>query len=234
MIDPIRLQALVDGEFSAAERRRVLSQIDDQPEQWRELALALLEEQTFRNEIRLMRSEASTVPRDEPNSVPLASLTGSSEAYNGRVKKHWYTGPVLAACLMLSVGIAIGRFVMRGDMGSVPWGSNSGGLLVNDKTTHSDSDRLNGLTQEEYEKSLPVADLRMPNNGYEIPVYDVNQVDPALVYAKRAYEIEKAKEQLRRNGYDVDLQHNYLTGQLQDGRKVVVPIQEVGLRPYGQ
>jgi hypothetical protein len=135
---------------------------------------------------------------------------------------------------MLSVGIAIGRFVMRGDMGSVPWGSNSGGLLVGDKTTHSDSDRLNGLTQEEYEKSLPVADLRMPNNGYEIPVYDVNQVDPALVYAKRAYEIEKAKEQLRRNGYDVDLQHNYLTGQLQDGRKVVVPIQEVGLRPYGQ
>jgi hypothetical protein len=79
-----------------------------------------------------------------------------------------------------------------------------------------------------------VADLRLPNNGYEIPVYDVNQVDPALVYAKRAYEIEKAKEQLRRNGYDVDLQHNYLTGQLQDGRKVVVPIQEVGLRPYGQ
>jgi biotin operon repressor len=55
-----------------------------------------------------------------------------------------------------------------------------------------------------------------------------------LVYAKRAYEIEKAKEQLRRNGYDVDLQHNYLTGQLQDGRKVIVPIQEVGLRPYGQ
>lgn len=234
MIDPIRLQALVDGECSAAERRRVLSQIDDQPEQWRELALALLEEQTFRNEIRLMRSEASTVPRDEPNSLPFASLTGSSEAYNGRIKKHWYAGPVLAACLMLSVGIAIGRFVMRGDMGSAQWGNSSSDMLVDNQSTNSNTNKLKSLTQDEYEKTLPVADLRTPNNSYEIPVYDVNHVDPALVYAKRAYEIEKVKEQLRRNGYDIDLQHNYLTGQLQDGRKVVVPIQEVGLRPYGQ
>lgn len=234
MIDPIRLQALVDGECSAAERRRLLNQIDNSPEQWRELALALLEEQTFRNEIRLMRHEASNPMRSESTSASLTSLAGITETNNGRVKKHWYTGPVLAACLMLSVGVAIGRFVMRGDISSVPWGSNAGGLLVGDRTTQSNSDNTRGLTQEEYERTLPVADLRGSGNRYEIPVYDVNQVDPALVYAKRAYEIEKAKDQLRRNGYELDLQNNYFTGQLQDGRKVIVPIQEVGLRPYGQ
>lgn len=230
MIDPIRLQALVDGECSAAERRRLLSEIDSQPERWRELALALLEEQTFRNEIRLMRSEASTVKRTEKNLNSLSSLVNDQDRFSDRVKKRWYAAPVLAACLMLSVGVAIGR-VMRVGVGSFEWGSNSGDMLVENQSTNLKS---KGLTQDEYEKTLPVADLRTPSSGYEIPVYDVNHVDPALVYAKRAYEIEKAKEQLRRKGYDLDLQHNYLTGQLQDGRKVVVPIQEVGLRPYGQ
>ncbi len=230
MIDPVRLQALVDGECSAAERRRLLNEIDNQPERWRELALALLEEQTFRNEIRLMRSEASMVKRTETNLNSPNSLVGDQDVFSGRVMKRWYAVPVLAACLMLSVGIAIGR-VMRGGVGSFQWGINSGDMLVENQTTNTNP---TGLTQDEYEKTLPVADLRTPSSGYEIPVYDVNHVDPALVYAKRAYEIEKAKEQLRRKGYDVDLQHNYLTGQLQDGRKVVVPIQEVGLRPYGQ
>lgn len=230
MIDPIRLQALVDGECSAAERRRILSQIDNQPERWRELALALLEEQTFRNEIRLMRSEASTATPTDTNLSSPSSLIGDLNVFSARDKRRWYAGPILAACLMLSLGVAIGR-VMRGGVGSFEWGSNSGDMLVENQSTNPKS---KSLTQDEYEKTLPVADLRTSGSGYEIPVYDVNHVDPALVYAKRAYEIEKAKEQLRRKGYDLDLQQNYLTGQLQDGRKVVVPIQEVGLRPYGQ
>lgn len=234
MIDPIRIQALVDGECSAAERRRLLSQIENQPERWRELALALLEEQAFRSEIGSMRAVVSEGQQDGAQKVSLVSLKDGNELGVLRAKKRWYAEPVLAACLMLSIGVAIGRFVMRGDVGLLSSGSNSNPLLVDNQTTNTPSGIGGGLTQEEYERTLPVADLRASNNGYEIPVYDVNHVDPALVYAKRASEIEKAKVQLRRQGYDLDLQHNYLTGQLQDGRKVIVPIQEVGLRPYGQ
>lgn len=233
MIDPIRLQALVDGECSAAERRRLLIQMESQPEQWRALALALLEEQIFRSEIRSMRSLGSDETRDKQQPVSLVSTSDIDELRVTRSRRRRLAGPILAACLMLSFGIAIGRFVARGDLGAMPWQSDASSVLV-DNQSAKPSSALGGLSQEEYEKTLPVADLRGNSGSYEIPVYDVNHVDPALVYAKRAYEIEKAKEQLRRNGYDIDLQHNYLTGQLQDGRKVIVPIQEVGLRPYGQ
>ena len=113
MIDPIRIQALVDGECSAAERRRLLSQIENQPERWRELALALLEEQAFRSEIGSMRAVVSEGQRDGAQKVPLVSLKDGNELGVLRAKKRWYAEPVLAACLMLSIGVAIGRFVMR-------------------------------------------------------------------------------------------------------------------------
>lgn len=234
MIDPIRLQALIDGECSAAERRRLLQQIDSQPDQWRDVALALLEEQVFAKDIRAMRGNA--IP-NAATEVPVASHSVLSEQEIGKrplARKGWQFGPVLAACLALSVGLTIGRFVLRGDADSLLGNSGGNPMLVDNTWEKPATKAQLEFNQDEYERSLPVADLRSTNNRYEIPIYDVNHVDPALVLAKRAYEVERAKEQLRRQGYDIDLQQNYLTGQLNDGRKVVVPIHEVGLRPYGQ
>lgn len=234
MIDPIRLQALIDGECSAAERCRFLQQIDSQPDQWRDVALALLEEQVFAKDIRATRGnevQDSTIDM----SVAAHTVLREHEISNRpSTKKGWRFGPVLAACLALSVGLTIGRFVWRGDADSL-LGNSSGNPMLVDNTSEKPATKAPlEFNQDEYERSLPVADLRSLNSRYEIPIYDVNHVDPALVLAKRAYEVERAKEQLRRQGFDIVLQQNYLTGQLNDGRKVVVPIHEVGLRPYGQ
>ncbi|XZE18553.1 hypothetical protein SH449x_003850 [Pirellulaceae bacterium SH449] len=234
MIDPIRLQALIDGECSAAERRQLLQQIDSQPDQWRDIALALLEEQVFAKDIRTLRGKAIQNSTAEMPVATHSVFLDQEISKRPVARKGWRFGPVLAACLALSVGLTIGRFVLRGDGDSLLGNSNGNPMLVDNATEKSGAKAQAEFNQDEYERSLPVADLRSSNNRYEIPIYDVNHVDPTLVLAKRAYEVERAKEQLRRQGYDIDLQQNYLTGQLNDGRKVIVPIQEVGLRPYGQ
>lgn len=47
MLDPIQLQALVDGETDLSERKEILELCEQDPVNWRQIALAYMEEQAF-------------------------------------------------------------------------------------------------------------------------------------------------------------------------------------------
>src|SRR5688500_9492814 len=52
------IDLLVDGELGESERRALLAQLDNEPGGWRRCALAFLEAQSWRREIRLMAGPA--------------------------------------------------------------------------------------------------------------------------------------------------------------------------------
>ncbi len=57
VVDSMKIQRLIDGELSHADRAELLQQIDESPEpcraeKWREVALALVEDRAFEKEIR--------------------------------------------------------------------------------------------------------------------------------------------------------------------------------------
>lgn len=83
-------------------------------------------------------------------------------------------------------------------------------------------------------EGLPETDLRVQIGNENIPIFDARELDPQLVMALQAYEVQKANQRLRQQGFEIDLRPEYMTGQLNDGRQVVVPIHQVGLRAYGQ
>lgn len=69
--------------------------------------------------------------------------------------------------------------------------------------------------------------------AHEIPLLDAKEVDPKLVLANEALEFAKLNQQLKRKGYQLDVQPQYFSGKLDDGRKVLVPVHNVSLKPYG-
>ena len=266
MIDPLQLQALVDGECSPGQRRELLEHCDSHPENWREVALAMLEEQQFSKQLHQVATPTLVATRSlvatlnptachpsEPASLkivasePLASLpipSAQTVLHIPPVSRKQSWRPVLAAGLIGLAAFWGGRMVPHSNSheshpkdtlatnqstvfkpGIQPNSSGAGGLGAPNQLVSDQSNPYEGL---------PETDLRVQIGNQNIPIFDPNDIDPQLVLALQAYEIQKANQRLRQHGFEIDLRPEYMTGQLNDGRQVVVPIHQVGLRPYGQ
>ena len=67
----------------------------------------------------------------------------------------------------------------------------------------------------------------------EIPLLDARDIDPKLIFANNSFGIAKLNQQLKRKGYELDIKPTVYSGSLQDGRKFVVPVHDVSLKPHG-
>jgi hypothetical protein len=71
------------------------------------------------------------------------------------------------------------------------------------------------------------------DRAIEIPLVDAREIDPHLILANNALEIAKLNQQLKRRGYELEAKPTMYSGALEDGRRIMVPIHNVSLRPYG-
>src|SRR5438874_1985215 len=92
---PIRLDRLVDGEVNIDEQRQLLLALEAQPDGWRRCALAYIEAQTLRQELRGIGNKLDTV---ETGDKPQTAGSGISSRHNLR----WLA---MAACFVLAFGI---------------------------------------------------------------------------------------------------------------------------------
>jgi hypothetical protein len=262
MIDPIQLQSIVDGACTGSQRRALLADCEGKPQQWKILALALLEEQQFRKQIALFDAKGSkpdVVPQSLPNvekvvetssSVtdrPLSIVQDPKNGYAGvprSARSPWSTwGPVLAAGVLGVMGFVGGRTFsgLTATSSTASSASLVAGMQDNvDKALEklsTENDPSNGLvaSSDPYE-GMPETDLRvrLPSSDYEIPIFDATDFDPTIALAKQQIEIQEANQKLRKQGFEIDMKPEYVMGRLQDGRQVIVPIHKVGLRQYGQ
>jgi hypothetical protein len=223
MIEPLQLQRLVDGELSSTERLEMLHKLDASPAAWRQVALAMLEEQDF---VKQFGSRSHPPVREHQpivhavNQPFISEVQSSTPTPTGkrRIPSIWV--PALAASVLMLFGFSAGRF----------W---NGGVSPTGEGRDIAANRPS-MDMDTYEKSLPYADLRVPASDRDIPIYNANEIDPTYVLARQAKEVELINNRLRQSGYEIDMRQQYMTGQLRDGRQVVVPIQQVGLKPVGQ
>jgi hypothetical protein len=262
MIDPIQLQSIVDGECTGSQRRALLAECEGKPQQWKILALALLEEQQFRKQIALFDAKGSKedvvtriLPLEpktiEPDSSvttrPLNIIQEPTSGYAGvprGIRSPWSTwGPVLAAGVLGVMGFVGGR-TFSGLTATSPTSPSSelvAGMQSNGdsalKNLPTDNEPSIGLvaSTDPYD-GMPETDLRvrLPSSDYEIPIFDATDFDPTIALAKQEIEIQEANQRLRKQGFEIDMKPEYVMGKLQDGRQVIVPIHKVGLRQYGQ
>lgn len=124
------LDRLVDGELSNDERRQVLAALDAQCDGWRRCALAFLEAQTWRSELRrIVRPAASEAeaplvtrpiesPADDPRNTRGGPAAPTSSPPRSRSLRQWF-----AVAASLLAAFTLGRQLQ-------PAGAPSGGAPV--------------------------------------------------------------------------------------------------------
>ena len=233
---PTSLQKIVDGEMTQAMLAIALRDLDSDQANWRKLALALLEEQQWAKQIEQMKNarqetiskalvsgEASRSGTGSKASVQrFASVAGSSGM--GSARSAFFGA--LAASLILGIGFAGGYMMFDRQ---APSGSE-----VNSMTSAilkpSSSSKLKWRSFDDGMKMVVTG----PNDEKaEIPIYDLGEIDPTEMWAKEDFELAQLNEKLRRKGYQLEVRPEYYTSELNDGRQLVVPVKNVGLKPYG-
>ncbi len=245
MITQEQIQAMVDGECSHEIRAALLRQMDSEPATWRTLALSLLEEQEWARQFSVMakcdsmkslstdstcdrESKQSVLPADSTSSLsqPLVALAESSGVDGASRSPAWLS--VLAASLLLGLGFYGGSYLPR--FGGLDSQATTGEMAtVSANPTRADRSDL-------ADKDMSETNMRMlvsgPNKEMsEIPIYDA--MDHDVFVAKQALEVARLNQQLRKEGFELDVRPEYYTGKLHDGRKLIVPVKHVGLKPYG-
>jgi hypothetical protein len=223
-VSRIRLQRLVDGELDLQERIAVLQELDRNPSQWRDVALAFVEEQTFTKEICKEQAFVSTVttvkvtPNTPITTAPMATNTS------------WKTFLSLAASTVLLIaGFAIGNRLGNGSRSSNPDQASLAAMVPGTPNTA----RNNAIAFEQTGTMKLVGGNQFPASNVEVPIYEAPSFEEQILLGKDQQELVRIQEQLRRYGLELDVQVQMLEGQLPDGRRVVVPIRNVSTRPAG-
>ncbi|MEM6692622.1 MAG: hypothetical protein AAF664_24545 [Planctomycetota bacterium] len=114
-MDLNELQRLIDGTMTAEQRQFFLQLADENPEHWRTIALAFVEEQTLRHELT---SLSNGLGLDLPAASP--NLHASRPSDRNRSRWLWLLSQAALLLLMLGLGAYVGRQ-------APPNGKNNGG-----------------------------------------------------------------------------------------------------------
>jgi hypothetical protein len=246
-MNSLDIQRLVDGELSVAERALLLKRIDLTPQNWRTVALAMLEEQVFCDEI-LQANASQNVVSTSTIITPIASGAKNKDslldALRGSGRNGLLLSATFAASLLIIVGVAVVPFRRSGSQkefnstteaanhASLPamvsgdgWGHPVGELTL----TSDDLSIENKDTPSAVERGASANDLNK-----RIPVYEVRAEQAKQWIEDEARRVASLREQLRQHGYELDSKPNRIEKTLPDGRALIVPVNQWNVRPIGQ
>ena len=241
---PEMLDLLVDGELSDKERRQVLQHLDKTKNGWRDCALAFLES-TMIKESLVSGFEEETAPEfheeltDIPSSIgrrPIANRVFSGLGFSDLFKKH-NLAMVAAGFLFAFLFYGI-LFYVIGLSSSKPSPHLTPTVLVNHEETPSG--RNNAEYHPMFSSTSPVSngDLQYVTldscnpewQGMQIPCYSGKTVDPKTYLSNSPALDDGQVQQLVEAGHKVDVSRQNIVLQVNDGRRVVIPVDHVNVK----
>ena len=260
-MEPLEIQRLVDGELPPSELSLLLKRIDLAPENWRKVALALLEEQVFSKEIRHanlpqhLQATAATTPVKALDARDQTSLLTS---FRNSGWKRFVLPATLAASVLLAIGITAVQPLLkdsRDELRSANAIAQYKGFPLIDDPVFIEPTDLNS-TGGENDWGNPVGELRLASDdasfhsgdhsttvegqarsramNNRIPVYEVRADQAQRWMDDEARRMDSWREQLRQRGYKLDSKPNRIEKTLPDGRALIVPVNQWNVRPIGQ
>jgi hypothetical protein len=226
--DDALFDRLVDGELSATERRTLLLSLDSQPEGWRRCALAFLEAQSWREDFGRVAQAADTA-QPQP-TVTLAECTVTVKS-RGKHRTHWWQSSWMTIATGLLLAITLGAVlhdrVLPG-RGTVdenlpvavvkpPMGAGAAGLSPAGDTM-----------------TLWVRDDTGQTRPLRVPLVDANSLDRQLGMEFQPGMSDEMRSQLQEKGYDVHSKQRYAPLWLENGRPLVVPVEDTKIVPVSQ
>lgn len=218
--DDRRFDRLVDGELSEADRRELLSRLDHEPDGWRHCALAFLESQCWRTELKAIAARpverpASSSPRRPLGAWPRYLTMALAMAATFMIA-------MLAGSQLREMGIIGGgpqnQIVKKEAQRSAPAGSAQ---------RPQPSDRWEMVTLTAGGPGGATETIRVP--AVERPTIDQQWLNnlPGAVPP----EVLQAFE---RSGHQVSQHRELVPLEMQDGRRLVVPVDKVQVHYVGR
>jgi len=216
-----RFDRLVDGALSPAEYKTFVAALDDEPGGWRRCAMAFLEAQAWGKEFAAIRR----AEQDVPFVPPSAEVTGAHQ------RRNWFAaGSVLcaAASLVLAFGLGIfahGRLTPR-SMDGIATSPSSKAAVKPDVSPTAPAEK-DGIDHVRL-----VIDRGAGLSPQEIVVslQDAAELGSGFVPAEPAIS-DRVLRSLRLRGHKIDRQQEYIPIDLQDGRHVILPVEEYRITP---
>lgn len=205
--DEILIDRLIEGELDDPARRSLLLRLDALPDGWRRLALAFLEAQAWRQSLGKLAAEISVAPASE---MP--------RRRRGPIARAW-----LARAAALLVVFGVGWRAGRSEGPGRPQPPSQESLSV---ARPAEAPRLDPPPASEAPGPGGTGEVaRSEPVGPPIPQSDVEAVTPWLS--------EAGRDRLQRQGYEVQRRPAVAAVQLRDGRRAVIPVEDVMVRYVG-
>ncbi len=257
-MDQLLLQRFVDRRLSAEELRQLARQAQERPECWRELACAVIEDQLWQQAF-LTTEQAIADGRRIAEAPRLAAAAQTSPSPGRqamrspfRANHQWLQWAVVACCLVaMPLLYWAGQSSERGtvsprDIAAIERADPArtadqqfAATAVGGEPANSEP-ASRGPSVRNVDHSLPRI-----HTPYSLQLINNDQIrSTPLMLESTAREIgyrpaassfpAELQSRLRRKGYQLDSKIYFLRGNTPDGRQIVVPIESVGLSPFGQ
>jgi hypothetical protein len=224
--DEIRvLDRLVDGELGQAERCELLSALDDEPGAWRRCALAFLESQNWRWQLTRLTADRALADQrraQAADTVPLA-----------RRGSFWGLCLSVAAGLLVAFGLG------------TRYAATSTNVTPSSLQVATEEPGINANVEPNFEAdpaeveepldmvTLALADGEGEAEHIELPVASAGADESEWLDELESGLSADLLERLRAAGVDVVRSQRLYPVDLSDGRRLVVPVEQVDLRHSG-
>jgi hypothetical protein len=232
MSDPISstdstlIDRLVDGELDPRAQAELLGRLDENPGDWRKLALAFVEGQTLGFELRGIAAERSRPLPQEPRPEQVTFRRRENPS------APWSKLLSLAATMLVAVviGFGAGRVWHRQSGPSTDPATPAKQSTIASPTpgvptryVSNDENTPRGMVTVQAADGSPV----------ELPVYEASYGAEKMLSADGTSVPPEVIRALRSRGHEVKQQRRLWPIDLGDGRQIIVPVDQVDVQYVG-
>jgi hypothetical protein len=234
-----RFDRLVDGDLSESERRSLLLHLEDEPGGWRRCALAFLEAQGWKQAFGAI---ADAALRRAPAAQPLVT------------QRSWHRGlaTALAVAASFLVAFVLGMHI-RGGLVSrpLPAGPGGVGLLADEVADNAGKAAPGAMSRQAETPGSPpplatapdqwqVVTLKAPEGPegkmatIRLPAVQRNTLDEQWLNRVPMAVPDGMLRALRQRGLEVQQHREVLPMEMQDGRRLIVPMDRIEVHYVGR
>jgi hypothetical protein len=237
-LTPEHLDLLVDGELSETERRQLLDSLDREPDGWRRCALAFLEAQCWKKEFGGLKQSTES---------GLSAVAPVCRSLKRKSSPLGLPGTLMAMAasflLFLGAGILWQHLGNRtggifGAAGQNQIADKIGGPSITiasapqNAVVQGPAQAENASAPWQWVKMAPVGSTN-PDETVQLPAQERDRIDEHWLQNMPSLIPENVVQALKRSGYKIQTQRELLPMPLKDGRRLVVPVDQVELNYVG-
>jgi hypothetical protein len=203
--DDTRFDRLADGELDEAQRRELLAKLDNEPNGWRRCALAFLEAQCWKESFRLSARPES------PAATASPSVRRAPSRWRGRVEVLL----AMAGCFLI-VFLAVSHLQK---------GAQRPGTIGETALAPPKSKETNNPWR--------VVTVAGPKGELKVPAIERDNIDQQWIRSLPSAVPDEVLQAFNRTGHQVEQHREFVPVSLQDGRRAVVPVDQVDIHYVG-